>query len=414
MYDWSRPAGWPRTRTPRFQLLLKGCTIEAYLFRYRLIRIRIVSVVVERMYDWSQFSQPKNREPRKVSVVVERMYDWSLGSEKINERSASSFSCCWKDVRLKLELGQFSVSKLDVSVVVERMYDWSCLIDSLPASRTRFSCCWKDVRLKLWSWFLKVLTPRRFSCCWKDVRLKRWIDGNVIHLPARFSCCWKDVRLKQSPVRNSDSMRMFQLLLKGCTIEAWLDAIKMRRSSAVSVVVERMYDWSLNRVKLKNSVERCFSCCWKDVRLKRKEVMHDRKPRCFSCCWKDVRLKHHGRHKDHLEIAFQLLLKGCTIEATRCFFAVASTYWFQLLLKGCTIEAVQHTAWRSLPNVSVVVERMYDWSSETNWLKTNDFWQLVSDLFFENGRSAQKVPLFSKIWGDLGDCLTVFDSCSNI
>jgi len=47
-------------------------------------------------------------------------------------------------------------------------------------------------------------------------------------------------------------------------------------------------------------------------------------------------------------------------------------------------------------------------------LKTNDFWQLVSDLFFENGRSAQKVPLFSKIWGDLGDCLTVFDSCSNI
>ena len=62
-------------------------------------------------------------------------------------------------------------------------------------------------------------------------------------------------------------------------------------------------------------------------------------------------------------------------------------------------------------DVSVVIERMYDWSSETNWLKINDFWQLVSGLFFENGRSAQKVPLFSKIWGD---CLTVFDSCGNI
>ena len=87
---------------------------------------------------------------------------------------------------------------------------------------------------------------------------------------------------------------------------------------------------------------------------------------------------------------------------------------FQLLLKGCTIEAQWDRCNDEEDKVSVVVERMYDWSSETNWLKTNDFWQLVSDLFFENGRSAQKVPLFSKIWGDLGDCLTVFDSCSNI
>ena len=64
--------------------------------------------------------------------------------------------------------------------------------------------------------------------------------------------------------------------------------------------------------------------------------------------------------------------------------------------------------------VSVVVRRMYYWDSKRNRLKTKDFDRLNSELFFENARSAQKVPLFSKIWGDLGDCLTVFDSCSNI
>ena len=95
-------------------------------------------------------------------------------------------------------------------------------------------------------------------------------------------------------------------------------------------------------------------------------------------------------------------------------FCLPHSLWhrrFQLLLKECTIEAPRKPRrWRPR-KVSVVIERMYDWSSETNWLKINDFWQLVSGLFFENGRSAQKVPLFSKIWGD---CLTVFDSCGNI
>ena len=127
---------------------------------------------------------------------------------------------------------------------------------------------------------------------------------------------WKNVRLKL-----------------GCESESNL-------CHAVSVVVERMYDWSICNAALSYLGQ------------------------SFSCCWKNVRLKHYN-----------------STSLTAPF------------------------------SVSVVVERMYDWSSETNWLKINDFWQLVSGLFFENGRSAQKVPLFSKIWGD---CLTVFDSCGNI
>ena len=135
----------------------------------------------------------------------------------------------------------------------------------------------------------------------------------------------------------------------------------------VSVVVERMYDWSMNiRCQFLSDVR--FSCCWKDVRLKPKR--HDYFTSALPVSVVVERMYDWSHHRETgVEVVFR---------------------------------------------VSVVVERMYDWSSETNWLKTNDFWQLVSDLFFENGRSAQKVPLFSKIWGDLGDCLTVFDSCSNI
>ena len=151
-----------------------------------------------------------------------------------------------------------------------------------------------------------------------------------------------------------------------------------------------MYDWSNEERKMNKQIENRFSCCWKDVRLKRPQ-----------------------RHTAPAKEMFQLLLKGCTIEATSDGLLQVSVS-FQLLLKGCTIEADRRFVSGKRRGVSVVVERMYDWSSETNWLKTNDFWQLVSDLFFENGRSAQKVPLFSKIWGDLGDCLTVFDSYSNI
>ena len=41
-----------------------------------------------------------------------------------------------------------------------------------------------------------------------------------------------------------------------------------------------------------------------------------------------------------MEILFQLLLKGCTIEAISENRFGKSTELFQLLLKGCTIEAL--------------------------------------------------------------------------
>ena len=147
--------------------------------------------------------------------------------------------------------------------------------------------------------------------------------------------------------------------MQGCfdALFVWIPAI------VCASVIERMYDWSRFVCRIVCDIEG-FSCYWKNVRLKR------------------------GDYASRISrVLFQLLLKECTIEAPR-----------------------KPRRWRPR-KVSVVIERMYDWSSETNWLKINDFWQLVSGLFFENGRSAQKVPLFSKIWGD---CLTVFDSCGNI
>ena len=56
---------------------------------------------------------------------------------------------------------------------------------------------------------------------------------------------------------------------------------------------------------------------------------------------------------------FQLLLKGCTIEA-RLAAPLRRNRKFQLLLKGCTIEAIQEPLPSIRGNVSVVVERMYD------------------------------------------------------
>ena len=159
----------------------------------------------------------------------------------------------------------------------------------------------------------------------------------------------------------------------------------------VSVVVERMYDWSCNGLR--------YGCFIRVVSVV-VERMYDWSV-MSSGMWADER-------------QFQLLLKGCTIEARTVPFKVMAVFSFSCCWKDVRLKLQHGRLFGRCWFVSVVVERMYDWSSETNWLKTNDFWQLVSDLFFENGRSAQKVPLFSKIWGDLGDCLTVFDSCSNI
>ena len=92
----------------------------------------------------------------------------------------------------------------------------------------------------------------------------------------------------------------FQLLLKGCTIEA-LPALYDSVPLSVSVVVERMYDWSKYIARL---------------------VIDPG--------------------------AFQLLLKWCTIEADPISDYTSGLIGFQLLLKGCTIETPKPTDWKQM------------------------------------------------------------------
>ena len=171
------------------------------------------------------------------------------------------------------------------------MYDWSLMTSFKRAACSDcFSCCWKDVRLKrhtTWSGNPSC----SFQLLLKGCTIEAVELGRMHLLPVSFSCCWKDVRLKLRILYQQTLLKkQFQLLLKGCTIEARLKMLT--------------HFYLL----------------------------------CFSCCWKDVRLKPQGVSLDADVVKFQLLLKGCTIEATS----------FIRLLRYF---------------VSVVVERMYDWSS---------------------------------------------------
>ena len=135
-----------------------------------------------------------------------------------------------------------------------------------------------------------------------------------------------------------------------------------------------MYDWSWNSKCVEKRPESCFSCCWKDVRLKPVDYLSSAEDEIsFSCCWKDVRLKHNVRRVYRKNHWFQLLLKGCTIEAGWCFAYYRIKRKFQLLLKGCTIEANLFLCLDNDFFVSVVVERMYDWSGDlldSSWKST--------------------------------------------
>ena len=130
-----------------------------------------------------------------------------------------------------------------------------------------------------------------FSCYWKNVRLKRETFLFRQIPQCRFSCYWKNVRLKLAARTRTLSSKMFQLLLKECTIEAnehyqnlpmhhcfscyWKN-VRLKRPATwlicllhkVSVVIERMYDWSGTVDDETGSIS-CFSCYWKNVRLKR-------------------------------------------------------------------------------------------------------------------------------------------------
>ena len=122
-----------------FQLLLKECTIEANWPFLRCAEDLRVSVVIERMYDWS-FSPRLRAEWRRVSVVIERMYDWSIPMTR-PMFSPIGFSCYWKNVRLKRPGQVISLLQAEVSVVIERMYDWSLFSKIWGDCLTVFDSC---------------------------------------------------------------------------------------------------------------------------------------------------------------------------------------------------------------------------------------------------------------------------------
>ena len=152
-----------------FQLLLKGCTIEAHhgiIFQGDLW----VSVVVERMYDWS-FLLTHETTTTKFQLLLKGCTIEAIWRILLS-CAVRGFSCCWKDVRLKPEI---LVESLHVPLF--QLLLKGCTIEAKDAqgnvkTTTRFSCCWKDVRLKRWQAKHLSCPCPCFSCCWKDVRLK--------------------------------------------------------------------------------------------------------------------------------------------------------------------------------------------------------------------------------------------------
>ena len=175
MYDWS----FIRL-VVKSPLLLVSVVVERMYdwSRYwrRDGRTWTVSVVVERMYDWSLLVSNNGVCHFVVSVVVERMYDWSY-EFLVNNPFEFQFQLLLKGCTIEAKSVWRKVSAYIVSGVVERMYDWSFGISAGKNVKKSFSCCWKDVRLKLRNqlienkWFLTVgfwSVFRKWSICTKS------------------------------------------------------------------------------------------------------------------------------------------------------------------------------------------------------------------------------------------------------
>ena len=128
---------------------------------------------------------------------------------------------------------------------------------------------------------------------------------------------WKNVRLKlKFPRFPGNVCDMFQLLLKECTIEANWPFLRCAEDLRVSVVIERMYDWSIPGESVMFVNSKSFSCYWKNVRLKPKtNARRHRKSNVSVVIERMYDWSKDFIHKKRNEIAFQLLLKECTIEA---------------------------------------------------------------------------------------------------
>ena len=119
-------------------------------------------------------------------------------------------------------------------------------------------------------------------------------------------------------------VHLFQLLLKGCTIEAAWGGVKIGALSG-------------------------FSCCWKDVRLKLCALAQGKACQHVSVVVERM-YDWSSRYAEKMKTSsrFQLLLKGCTIEALPQSPDLPGKDGFQLLLKGCTIEAPKPTDWKQM------------------------------------------------------------------
>ena len=203
----------------------------------------------------------------------------------------------------------------------------------------------------------------------------------------------------------------FQQLLEECTIGTLLIHV-LSWPTPVSVVVRRMYYWDFESISAALHAILSFSSCQKNVLLGLNSVSI-------------VSIN---------PIQFQQLLEECTI-GTRVFpsmYLVKTVsvvvrrmyYWdsglsiqnfskscFSSCQKNVLLGRTERSVTACANFVSVVVRRMYYWDSKRNRLKTKDFDRLNSELFFENARSARKVVLFSKNWGD---CLTIQNISGNI
>ena len=146
MYDWSFKESLSFPVLFKFQLLLKGCTIEATNLRDSIQR-------------------------NSVSVVVERMYDWSV-NDKFLQEAHQVFQLLLKGCTIEAVFTESSTFFSMFQLLLK-----GCTIEASPLLKkswtaTCFSCCWKDVRLKLKFNFCEGVNQKWFSCCWKDVRLK--------------------------------------------------------------------------------------------------------------------------------------------------------------------------------------------------------------------------------------------------
>ena len=129
-----------------FQLLLKGCTIEAFYWM-SFPPYRWVSVVVERMYDWSRTRQRLSLLWIAVSVVVERMYDWSHTDVSV-QLFFNRFQLLLKGCTIEANITVRSKHSDNVSVVVERMYDWSWPALHVPSGNTSFQLLLKGCTIE--------------------------------------------------------------------------------------------------------------------------------------------------------------------------------------------------------------------------------------------------------------------------